>query len=433
MGFLDIILDGIRNRQIAKTNSSRRGVIEYQPSQIGGFVEKNIYNMNVICSGDSNNLRSETLVRLCVAATNANIPVIVLHQGDIDLTNEFRKVYQNHPSYIEVGPNLHRFDPFYQLSNNQISKMIVDTAPQKYGITYDGKAYVDVLTGFLTGKGRLITLKGLYECPHGRIPVLLNSAASKQTLPASLVQDLQTKLAQGQNEVHKIKAYLNELYDECSPLLPINKADYSNCISIPQAVKQNAIMSLNIVSESNTLLLKIIAEQLKMLTRRCEPFFLIVDNISVRNDNALKSLLTNRAQGFRCAVAGNDVFSLCEGNEKLFSTLLGNSQKWFVFHHSSGISAKKWSNAFSKYQKIDTTYNYSRGYGKGLGYGLFGSLAHGNISWNRNKTNHQSYSYVSKDEAVIRPDEIQRLHNRSGFIYSGVTREIAHVANFLSQ
>lgn len=433
MGLLDVISDAIRNRQVAKTNSSRRGITEYQPSQIGGFVEQNIYNTNVICSGDSSDLRSEALVSLCVAATNANIPVIVLHQGDVDLINEFRKVYQSHSSYIEVGPNSYRFDPLYQLSNNQISKMIVDTAPQKYALTCDGEAYVDVLTGFLTGKGRMITLKGLYECPHSRMPLLLNSAASKQTLPATLVQDLQSNLAQGQKEAHKVKAYLNELYDECIPLLPSNKADYRNCISIFQAVKQKAIMNINIVSESNTLLLKIIAEQLLMLTRRCVPFFLIVDNISVRDDNAIKSLSTIKTQGFGCAIAGDDVFSLCEGNEKLFSALLGNSQKWFVFHHSSGISAEKWSNAFSKYQKIDTTYNYGRGYGKGSGYGFFGGLTHGNVNWNRNKTNQQGYSYANKDEAVIRAEEIQRLPNRSGFIYSGMTREIAHVANFLPQ
>ena len=37
MGLLDIISDAIRNRQVAKTNSSRRGITEYQPSQIGGF------------------------------------------------------------------------------------------------------------------------------------------------------------------------------------------------------------------------------------------------------------------------------------------------------------------------------------------------------------------------------------------------------------
>ena len=40
MGLLGIISDAIRNRQVAKTNSNRRGITEYKPSQIGGFVEQ---------------------------------------------------------------------------------------------------------------------------------------------------------------------------------------------------------------------------------------------------------------------------------------------------------------------------------------------------------------------------------------------------------
>ena len=159
MGLWDIIIDSIRNRQISKTNISRRGVTQYKPSQIGGFVEPDINTGKVVCSGDAPDLRSEVIVSLCVAATNAGIPVIVLHQGDSALNNMIQTVYQNHPAYIEVGPTGKRFDPLFQLSDSQISKIMVDTAPQKYALTCDGEAYLDVLTGILSGKGRTITLK----------------------------------------------------------------------------------------------------------------------------------------------------------------------------------------------------------------------------------------------------------------------------------
>lgn len=99
MGLWDIITDSIRNRQISKTNISRRGVTQYKPSQIGGFVEPDINTGKVVCSGDAPDLRSEVIVSLCVAATNAGIPVIVLHQGDSVLNNMFQTVYQNHPAY----------------------------------------------------------------------------------------------------------------------------------------------------------------------------------------------------------------------------------------------------------------------------------------------------------------------------------------------
>ena len=435
LGLWDIITDAIRNRQISKTNIYRRGLTQYKPSQIGGFVEPDINRGKVICSGDANDLRSEVIVSLCVAATNAGIPVIVLHQGDLLLKNMFQNVYNNHPAYIEVSSTRKRYDPFFQLSNSQISKIIVDTAPQKYALTCDGEAYIDVLTGYLSGKGRKITLKGLYDCPHNRLPILLNSAASKQQLSPVVIQGLQISLAQGQKESHKVKAYLEELYDECYQLLPINKGDYINCTSIFQAINQRAVLCLDIISERNILLLRIIAEQLQLLLRRQIPFFVILDNISIKDTNSMKSIVSTKSGGFGCAITGDDLLSLCDGDEKLFNTLLGDSKKWFVFHHSSGITAKKWSAAFSEYQKIDTTINYGRGYGNSSSYGfpISGGLLGGGFNWNKNKNNHQGVSYTNKDEAIIRGEEIQKLPIRGGFVYTAETREIAYVPVFLPQ
>lgn len=435
MELFDLISDVIRDRQVWKNNVNRRGITEYRPSHIGGFVESDIYNENVICSGDGTDLRSEVIVSLCVAATNANIPVIVLHQGDLELKQAFQKVYQQHPAYLEIAPNAKRFDPFFQLKNEQISKMIVDTAPQKYALTCDGEAYMDVLTRFLSERRRMITLKGLNECPHNKVPQLLASAAGKQRLPAEVIQELQVNLAQGQKEAYKIKAYLNGLYDECIQLLPMDKADYKNCVSIFQAVDQGAVLNMDIISDRNILLLKIIVEQLQMLIRRRIPFFLILDNLSICDENAMKTIVSVKSKGFGCAIVGDDVYSLCGGNEKLFGTLIGNSKKWFVFHHSSGISAEKWSSVFSKYQKIEATFNQGRGAGRGFGSGLSfgGDSVHGNMSRNYNKNYHQGVSYTNRDEAVIRADEILRLPERSGYVYTAATREIAHILSFLPQ
>lgn len=435
MELWDIIVELMRNRKVSKTNINRRGVTQYKPSQIGGFIEPDINTGKVVCSGDALDLRSEVIVSLCVAATNMGIPVIVLHQGDSALNSMFRSVYQNHPAYIEVSPTGNRFDPLFQLSTSQISKIIVDTAPQKYALTCDGGAYIDVMTGYLYEKGRKITLKRMYDCPHNRLPVLLSSTSSKQTLTPATIQSLQTSLAQGQKEAHRVKAYIKELYDECYPLLPANISDYVNCVSIFQAVAQKAVLSLDIISDSNTLLLKIIAEQLKLLLRRRIPFFVILDNITIKDENSMRALISTRSGGFGCTIAGDDLLSLCDGDEKLFNSIIGDSKKWFVFHHSSGISAKKWSTAFSEYQKIDSTVNYGRSYGKGSGYGfpIGGGPFHGGINWNHSKNSHQGTSYTNKDEAVIRGEEIQRLPNRGGFIYTAETREIAYVPVFLPQ
>lgn len=431
MGFWEIVSDTIINRKVEKANINRRGVTQYKPSQIGGFVEPDSYSQNVVCSGNAADLRAEVIVNLCVASTNAGVPVIVLHQGDSGLTSTFRSVYQNHPAYIEAGPNGKHFDPLHQISSHQISKIIVDTAPQKYALTYDSEAYIDVLTGYLTGKKRMITLAGLNNCPHNRLPALLSSAASNQTMSTTVVQGLQTSLAQGQREANKVKAYFKELYDECLPLLPANKAEYVNCTSITQAITQKAVLNLDIVTDGNILLLRILAEQMKLLIRRRIPFFLVLDNIGIKEDNSLKPISAMKSNGFGYAITGDDLLSLCDGDEKLFSSIVGNSTKWFVFHHGSGISAEKWSAAFSKYQKIDTTVNYGHGYGKGSGSGV--PFLGSGTNWNRHKNTHHGASFSNKDEAVIRSEEIQRLPDRGGFVYTAKTREISFVPVFLPQ
>ena len=144
----DFIGDTIRNRQVSHTNAARRGVVQYEPSEIGGFIEPHIFNCNVVCSGDNPELRSEMIVDICVHATNADLPVIILNQGDSTLNSFLNYKYRNHPDYyIEIGQNtIRRYDPLFGVGNDRISKIIVDAAPQKYSFACEAGLYIDVLT-----------------------------------------------------------------------------------------------------------------------------------------------------------------------------------------------------------------------------------------------------------------------------------------------
>lgn len=137
MGFLlDMLTDAIRERHVAKTNSGRRGVTEYRPSQIGGFIEQEAYASNVLCSGGTNELRSEVITALCIAAANANIPTVILHQGDTVMQQTMRTVFQGYPEYMEIGRGARHFDPFYHINSDKIGKIIVDTAPKQYALIW---------------------------------------------------------------------------------------------------------------------------------------------------------------------------------------------------------------------------------------------------------------------------------------------------------
>lgn len=433
MGLLDIISDIIRNKQISKANINRRGIVEYNPSQIGGFIESDIFNNNVVVSGGTDVLRSEVIVNLCIAATNASIPVIILHQGDTELQRLFRTIYQQHPAYIEVGSRGKYFDPFYQIPVDQISGIIIKTAPKTYNLSGDGAAYLNALTGYLDAKKHLITLKGLSSAPPAKISNLLSNAASKNTLTPATVQELQAYLAQGQSEAWRVKTYLSSLYDECVQLLPPDKRSYTDCVSIIHSILNRSVLNLDIISDNNILLLRLISEQLQMLIRRGHKFYLILDNLSIRQDNAIKTLCGLNSANAHCAVVGKDVFSLCEGNDGLFGMILGSVNKIFLFQHGPGPGAEKWSSAFSKYIKIDTTVNYGRGSGSGggLGFPLQGGFLSGGINWSNMKNSYNGFGYQDKDEMVIRAEEIIKLSERGGYVYTTSSGELAYINTFL--
>lgn len=430
MGLFSYFWDWLRNSNVNNTNRNRRGISYYKPSHISGFVGDDGYRNNIICSGGTPDLRSEMLATLCIVATNANIPVIILHQGDTALVNRLQSVYAGHSALVEIGANRYYFDPFYQMTQSQISKIIVDTAPKKYAMTNNAEAFIDVITGLMTCRGRKIWLHDMADCPATKLPQAIHNIAAKYALAPATISELQTNLAQGQPESRKVMAYLRELYSECSSFLPQNQNDYKRCISLPHVIKHGMIMDFDIVSEHNTLLLRLITEQLQMLIRNRQNFYLVIDDIPISDENSLNKICNGRTGGIQCAVCGDDLFSLCSGDEKMFSSLLGSSKKWFIFQHSSGISADKWSAAFTKYKKIGVTTNHTRhkGGGFGLGLPLFGKPF---LNWNNNSGSQQGVSYKDEDEAIIRAEEIIRLPNRAGYIYSSDEREIAYVNQFL--
>ena len=430
MGIFSFLSDLIRSNNVNNTNRSRRGLTYYKPSHISGFVGADGFKYNIICSGGSPELRSEMITFLCIAATNSNIPVVILHQGDTALNNLLRNEYAGHSALVEIGNNNSYFDPFFQLSSSMVSKLIVDTAPKKYSMTSDAEAFIDVITSLITCRGRKICLHDLASCPSGKITQAINNIANRYALAPAKVTEMQSNLAQGQPESRKVMSYLKELYVECAQLLPRSSSDYTKCVSLADVINNHMVMSFDIISEQNLLLLRLIAEQLQLFIKSRKSFYLILDDIPITENNSLDKLCNGRTAGMKCTVSGDDVFSLCNGDEKMFGALIGTSKKWFVFQHSSGISAEKWSAAFTKYKKIGVTTNHSRHKGGGFGIGLplFGKPF---LNWNNNSGSQQGVAYKDEDEAIIRAEEITKLPNRGGFIYTSVPREIAYVNQFL--
>lgn len=424
MSFIDFVSDYIVNSRVAKNNSKRRGVVYYRRGTVAGFTDDNQCQMHTLVSGGSAGIRSEVLANLCITASNHNIPTLILHQGDHELEQLLADVYINRPDYLNIGPGNHKLDPFSYTDPAAIHKLILDSAPDKFNITADGSEYINSLVSFLVYRGRNVTLQKLVRCPFASMPQILSSQSLLQIIPYNKLQSLQSSIAAGQKESSHIKSYLEELYDECRLLLPPSKTVPS--VNLADALLKPGIVSLDVVSDCNNLLLRLLCSQIKMLNKSSIPLLLIVDNLSLSAANGLQELCTMRSDRYYNAISGDDLYAMCRSSKELFNQLLGVSSKWFIFRHNSGSSVVPWSNAFSTYQKVDTTSSYGRNKESSSGVmfphtfhlGSGGGINHG-------------YSYNNKDEAVLQVEEVQNLSERGGIVYSFAQNEIAVVKRFL--
>lgn len=421
MGLADWIADIVRHRRVNKHNQKHRGVVNYLPSQIGGFVEDDACYINTLVSGGDAQIRSETLRELCIRAYNAAMPVIVLHQGDTSCENTLRKVFAGRHNFYLANAANPVFDPLFDRTNSQICDAVVNTAPKQYKITPNARDYVSALTLTMATKSKNILLPMLVQMIRdNNVPLMIQAG----TLPPAVAPKIGYLYNSGQNESKAVNHYFETLFKQCSAVLPKTVNGYAKCCTISKVMNTQGVLVLDVVSSLNNLYISLLMESLSDLVRCGKQFLLIVDGLSITEENGLKQFLSSQSNVARKVVASEDVFVSCACVPELFQTLVGQSQKWFVFHHMSDMSAMQWSKAFGMYKKIETSYTLGKGETDGSGFGI------GYIGWNRNNQRNSGENIFLKDEAKVRSTEIQELKPRQGFVFTQANQELAFVTEF---
>ena len=423
MGFIiDWIVDTIRHNRVAKANQQSRGVVHYNPSQVGGFVDPDSCYGNTLVSGGDAQIRSEAIEALCISAVNAGQPVIVLHQGNRICENKLRTTFSGFQNFHLINDSNPIFDPFYGLGEDQIVDAIVKTAPKEYCITPDGGAYIASLTGTLTTKVKNIPLPAMYSLvKNDTVPQLLQTGQ----LPPTVAPIIQNLYVRGQKEANSVNRYIYALRSQCNHVLPKSNQGYQHCCTLDQIVASKGVLVLDVVSDMNNLYLSLLAELFRDLVRRGKKFLLIVDGLAITEENGLKAFLSSQNNAVGKAIVSDDIYSSCGCNKDMFHLLLGRSQKWFVFNHMSDESATQWSKGFGTYEKIETSFNIGRGRTDGAGYGT--SYA----GWSASDQHNTGETLYHKDEARVRSFEIQSLQPRQGFVYTKADNELAFVTKFV--
>jgi hypothetical protein len=414
---IDAIIQWVNNRTIAKNNEISRGLKEYKPSEIGGFFLPNDQIGNVIISGGENIMRSRAIEAISYLAYERNLPVIILHQGNDDLETIARITFGKSGCLTIINQNNPIYEPFAGLSDIEISKLIIESASKDYDIKPNARYYIDGMIEFLRAKKRTPSLSIFEKCPHYELFNKIDTLIADNTITDSVGDAIRSKLMSGQSECFKLESYFTELVNQFSQIMSTsgNKAKYS----LLQTINTSGIAVIDIGSNINKLMVNVLITQIKTAISKGKSVSLITDEIYSENGDLFANFIKIRNDKCKLTISAKDVYALCGGNEKLFHTILGNSEKLVVFSHSSGVSALKWAEAIGQYDKTEITKSHNRGRTRQNPV-RFGE----NTTYGYNTSNTTNYNL--KREYIVKPESINRMLPNEVYIVDSVNKEIAH-------
>ena len=400
-------------RAIRCENEARRGVVEYLPSQIEGFFNVNEPLGNVVVSGGNSTMRARAVAAAAACVFSNGYPVIVLHCGNSELEQQLQNTFVHSSMLVLINRGNPIYEPLTSLSNSEISQLFVQSGTGMYNIPSGGRYYIEALAEFLRCKGIDPYCKLFFSCPHQRLLHVIDSAAAAGRIGQKSSKQIKSLVMQGQNYRSTVETYFSRLEQQSSQVM-CGKSQISRRISLMSAAKQRLVISLDILSDTNDLLLNVIASEVERIVASGIPVLLAVDDISLSSNDSVARLLRSSNPNFWRAVSSRDVYSMVGSNDSIFSDLVNSAQKIFFSSHS-GVSCGKWSNVIGEYDKAEITQSFSSSY-----------RFHSFFSVFPGQDNARNLTISQKREQIIKPEEISRMESNEIFVIDRVSQEIAH-------
>lgn len=398
-----------------RANAANRRVIEYQPCSVDAFFEPNRGVYNAVISGGENRMRVNAMVAQAICAMKNNFPVVILHQGNRELENQMRSTFFGNGKYIEVSSRTPCFEPFFSLNELEIANQILETAPKEYDIRSSARYYIEGVSGYLNKSGKHLSFNLFSTCPHALLFDKVEDLRLQGRITDAEEQEIKSKLMMGQSENYKLDTYMASLKMEMSSLMyvPRNGQHPTNIIS---ALNDQVVFCIDVTSATNKLLLNTLIFQLKLALTKGLRYTLLVDAIPLNANEAYANYLKTPTDRICTMISSDDFYSMMGGDERAFSTLIGNSQITVVMSHNSGNSTTKWAEVFGQYDKYETSYSRSKGTSRRTPFSLFASP-------------HQSssVSISERREYVVKPEAIMRMGYGEAYVLTAARGELAHL------
>ena len=398
-----------------RANSMNRSVVEYKPCDVDAFFDPSRGVYNALISGGDPRLRTSAMVAQTLCAASNGFPVVIIHEGNHLLEQQLRSNFSGSGRYKEISSGNPCFEPFYGLSELEISNQILETAPKDYDIKYNARYYIEGISAYLNASGKNLSFKLFSTCPHSMIFDKVDDLEMQGKISDHEAQEIKSKLMMGQSENYKLDSFLASLRMEIGPIMYVSKRG-QHPLNIVTALKHNAILCFDLSSVTNKLLLNTIFYQLKLALTRGLQYQIVIDSIPIDSNESYAAYIRAPSDKVCKTIAADDFYAMVGGDEKVFSAVVGNTQTLIVMNHSSGHSATKWAEVFGQYDKFEESYSTSRGGSRRTPFSLLSSP-------NYNRTVN-----VSKNrEYIVKPEVISRMGNGEAFILSAALGQLCHL------
>ena len=359
---------------------------------------------NCLVTGGNSATRIRILQSCCKASlVNGRIPVVI-HASDTDMLDAF---YQSNLPVPYLGTKVQPYDPFRGYTNDEIAMSVVSSSVgtgEEYRVNQNALPYLFALLRLIRCRGEEPSFQKLSTAPHSSMGRIVTESVNYGSLSPSDAEDIRSLLSMSEGHQYGVVFFLNEMARTSQGILASGNG--ASGISIKQATSHPCIVTVNIGSYRNKLLLGAVISEITSLWGQ-RPFSIILDDPIGLSKGRLWDLASNAGGNHLMSVVTRDVVASIDGDERSLKALSALCPFQIVMAHGSDSSNSMVSKMMGEYEMTELKESYgTQSYRQSLlsfpGYGT-------------NK------SYVKEKRTVprVKPEEIRGLRPNEAFVVTG--------------
>jgi hypothetical protein len=165
---------------------------------------------STIVTGGQVAVRNRTLATLVEDSIEKDIPVVLLHCGNYELVRGLMSGGASHMMNVVERNNL-SYSPFVGMDSYEISRVVFETIPEKYGVKFTARDLVRVASELLYSSGYTPNPATLAACPLLSLTSVINKKINERKIERKTGENLLADYMASQSEARTLSHFLLDL------------------------------------------------------------------------------------------------------------------------------------------------------------------------------------------------------------------------------